>query len=289
MPSLLNKLVLTGVWALVLWASGLAAATLTDYGAISQPSETLRRPGAVVWMDLLTDDVGSAARFYSDVFGWAIESSDDGSYAYATLGGRPVAAFAAYEEDLGEVEGLWLPSIAVGDVDRAAAAVSENGGSVLEPPEDLAGRGRYVLVADPTGAVLMLLRANGGDPEPVEETNRWFWRELWTDDVPAATAFYEAVLGYRTVAVKDSDGSTYQVMGRDQRPYASVVETPLPGVEPAWLAYLLVDDVDATARRVLGAGGAVLVPPQKDGFNEDIAIVADPTGGVFALQQREAK
>ena len=61
------------------------------------------------------------------------------------------------------------------------------------------------------------------------------------------------------------------------------------GVEPAWLAYLLVDDVDKTARKVLKAEGAVLVPPQRDGFNEDVAIVADPTGGVFALQHRRAK
>ncbi|NNJ66095.1 MAG: VOC family protein [Xanthomonadales bacterium] len=274
---------------LALAGAGLAAAPLTDYGAIAKSSDTTQRPGAMVWMDLLTDDVAAASRFYAEVFGWSVERSDDGGYAYATLDGRPVAAIAAYEDDLGEVEGLWIPSFAVADVDRAAAAVTANGGSVLEPPEDLAGRGRYVLVADPAGAVLMLLRASGGDPKPAEAAKRWLWSELWTDDVPAATAFYEAVLGYRTVAVRDGDGSAFQVMGRDQRPYASVVESPLPGVEPAWLAYLLVDDVDKTARKVLKAGGAVLVPPQRDGFNEDVAIVADPTGGVFALQQRRAK
>lgn len=289
MPSNFNRLTLSLACVLSWGAASLEAAPPDDYGAIAGPAETVQRPGAVVWMDLLTDDVAAAARFYSDVFGWDVEISPDGTYAYATLGGLPVAAIAAFENDLGEVDGLWLPSIAVGDVAEASVDVAANGGSVLEPPEDLAGRGRYVLVADPTGAVLMLLRASGGDPEPAEAVNRWLWSELWTNDVPAATAFYEAVLGYRTVAVRDSDGSTYQVMGRDQRPYASVVESPLPDVEPAWLAYLLVDDVDATARRVLDSGGAVLVPPQKDGFNEDIAIVADPTGGVFALQQRGAK
>ena len=91
------------------------------------------------------------------------------------------------------------------------------------------------------------------------------------------------------VTVKDDSGCVFQVMGRDQQPHASVVKSPLADVQPNWLPYLLVDNVDATARRVLNAGGAVLLPPQKDGFILDVAIVADPTGGVFALQQKEAK
>jgi len=267
----------------------LLAAPLIDYGPIAIGSDNIQRPGAVVWMDLLTDDVAEASRFYADVFGWEVETSDDGEYAYATLGGRPVAAIVAYDDDLGETEGLWLPSISVADVNQSTAAVTQHGGAIIEPPEDLLGRGRYVLIEDPTGAVVMLLRASGGDPEPGERANDWVWNELWTDDTARATGFYESVLGYRTVAVKDTGGSTFKVMGRDQKPYASVVQSPLPDVEPNWLAYMLVDDVDAAARKVLQAGGAVLLPPQKDGFNEDMAIVADPTGGVFALQQKGSK
>lgn len=267
----------------------LHAAELNDYGTISNSSSKVQRPGAVVWMDLLTGDVAAASRFYSSVFGWEIETSADGEYAYATLNGRPVASIVAYEEDLGETEGLWLPSISVTDVDRAMAAVKAHGGAIFDPPEDLSGRGRYILVEDSTGAVIMLLRATGGDPQRSEMVNDWYWSELWTDDPDAATAFYEGVVDYRTVPVKDADGSTFKVMGRDQQPYASVLKTPLPDVEPNWLNYLLVDDVDDSARRILKAGGAVLIPPLKDGFNADVAIVADPTGGVFALQQKEDK
>lgn len=265
------------------------AEDLSDYGAISRAEDTVVRPGAIVWMDLLTADVATASEFYSDVFGWRIVTSDSGDYAYATLNGRPVASIVAYDEDIGDAEGLWLPSIAVADVDRAVDKVKAHGGTIVEPPEELPGRGRYVLIEDPTGAVAMLLRAEGGDPERSETANGWLWSELWTDDVDAATKFYEAVIAYRTVAVNDGGGSRYKVMGRDRKPHASVVHTPLPDVEPNWLTYLLVDDVDATARRVLQAGGAVLLPPLKDGFNEDVAIVADPTGGVFALQQKEAE
>lgn len=263
------------------------AGPLLDYGAVANGTDNPQRPGAVVWMDLLTTDVAVASRFYGDVFGWDVEISEGGEYAYATLDGRPLAAIVAYEDEIGAAEGLWLPSVSVSDVDRALSAVKRHGGAIIEPPEDLPGRGRSMLVEDPTGAVLMLLRASGGDPAPDKQVNAWFWNELWTDDVAEATAFYEGVADYRTVAVKDSAGARYKVMGRDQTPYASVVHSPLPNVEPTWLAYILVDDVDATARKVLKAGGAVLLPPLRDGFNEDIAIVADPTGGVFALQQKK--
>lgn len=288
--NLKHKIFQSGLLLLALaWSvTAVQAGDLDDYGAITDSKSLVQRPGSMVWMDLLTGDVRAASSFYGDVFGWDFETSPDGEYAYATLNGRPVASIVAYDDNVSEAEGLWLPSISVTDVDQAVAAVKSGGGVIIDPPEDLPGRGRYVLIEDPTGAVVMFLRATTGDPARVEMVNDWFWSELWTDDEDAATRFYEEVVGYRTVPVKDSEGSTYKVLGRDQNPYATVVKTSLPDVEPNWLAYLLVDDVDETARRVLKAGGAVLIPPQKDGFNTDVAIVADPTGGVFALQQKEA-
>lgn len=286
---------MTGIFrraALALLVAGLASATtqaagLSDYGPIATSADGIQRPGAVVWMDLLTDDVPAAVGFYREVFGWNVEVSANGEYAYAMLDGQPLASIVAYDDELGEAEGLWIPSLSVPDVGQAMDAVKDAGGAVIKPPEDLAGRGRYVLVEDPTGAVVMLLRAVGGDPQRIERTNGWYWNELWTDNPPAAARFYEEVIGYRTISVKDSAGSQYEIMGRDQRPYVSLVDTPLPNVAPNWLSYLLVEDLASTLRTVLDAGGSVLIAPQKDGFNEDVAIIADPTGGVVALQQKK--
>jgi hypothetical protein len=239
-------------------------------------------------MDLLTGDVDRAASFYSEVFGWSFRFSPDRDYAYGTLNGVPVASIAAYEADMEEADGLWVPSISVMDVDMAATATRSNGGSLVGPPEELPGRGRCVLIEDSTGAAVMLLRAQSGDPQRSSASGQWLWTELWSDDVDKSKEFYRQVVGYGTVAVKNTTGQTFLVMGRDQQPYASLVETPLPDVDPTWLGYLAVDDVIATVKAVEKAGGEVLLAPQKDGFNDDVAIVADPTGGVFALQQKEA-
>lgn len=280
--------------ATLLFATGLAATAtvnardMVDFGHIDDAASKQQHPGMVVWRDLLTRDVRGAADFYHDIFGWHFDFSTDGNYAYATLDGTPVASIVRYDDDVQGTEGLWLISIAVADVDAAIRQVDSGGGDVLQAPEDLPGRGRYALISDPSGAASMLLRADGGDPDAAAAVNRWLWAELWTDDVAAASRFYEKVIGYRSASVDDGTGGPYRVLGRNRSPYAGVIQIPLPDVEPNWLSYMLVEDVDATARRVLRAGGSVLLPPQKDRSNHDVAIVADPTGGVFALQQKEA-
>jgi predicted enzyme related to lactoylglutathione lyase len=247
------------------------------------------RPGKVVWADLVTSDLLRATDFYRQVFGWAIRLSDDGSFAEATYRGRPIASFARYGHEAPEGEAQWLISISVPDVGAAAAAVRRNGGEVLEGPDNLRNRGRYVVATDSRGALLMFLRASGGDPgDDTPAANEWLWAELWTDDPTDASAFYETVVGYRTVEAREKDGGELLVMGRDGVARATVVRLPWPEVKPNWLIYLLVDDLEATLELVRRNGGEVLVHPSAAG-DGNVAIVADPTGGAFALQQREVR
>lgn len=272
----------------LLLAKSVPAAASDSYGPIAEPPTEQIRPGQFVWADLLTHDVKKAADFYKDVFGWDIRYNNDKSYAHASFEGEPVAAIAAYDEgDTANAESVWLLSISVRDVAAAAIAVKAAGGKVLEGPEELPGRGQYILVEDPRGALVMLLRATGGDPEENEGEHDWLWTELWTDDTAVSTRFYEQVIGYRTVQVKGTAGNTYRVMGRDQKPRATVIKTPFDDVSPNWLPYVKVADVDAVAMSVIQHGGKVLVPPQRDGLDYHVAIVADPTGGVFAIQEKE--
>jgi predicted enzyme related to lactoylglutathione lyase len=136
----------------------------------------------------------------------------------------------------------------------------------------------------------MLLRAKHGDPEDsTGVASDWLWAELWTDDISASIQFCEKILGYKSVAVKGTTGKTYHVMGRDQKPRASVIKSPFDDVSPNWLPYVKVQDVDAVAMAVIKHGGKVLVPPERDDLSYHVAIVADPTGGVFAIQEKEAQ
>ncbi|NOR39851.1 MAG: hypothetical protein GQ537_01420 [Gammaproteobacteria bacterium] len=265
----------------------ISAAGPEPVNPITQAPTHAYHPGKVVWVDLVTSDIEQAADFYRKVFGWDIAISKDGAFASASYNGSPVSTLARYEDnEAPDGEARWLISISVSDVADAAAAVKSNGGKVLEGPTDLPDRGRYVLVEDSRGALLMLLKASGGDPADEKALdNTWLWAELWTDEPGQAVEFYKSVVGYKSKSVRDASGDEILVLGRDNTARATVVEIPWEEVEPNWLPYLQVQDVLATAKLAVESGGELVIAPMRDADGSTLAIVADPTGGVFAIQQ----
>ena len=57
------------------------------------------------------------------------------------------------------------------------------------------------------------------------------------------------------------------------------------GAQPVWLGYIAVDDVDASANRVVAAGGAVSMPAVDIADVGRIALVTDPQGAPFYLMR----
>jgi predicted enzyme related to lactoylglutathione lyase len=267
---------------------GLAAVLVAVHTAYGDPSITSAPtgewdPGQLVWADLLTDDVAAARQFYAEVFGWQFVGDD--TYLQASNKGMPVAGIAYHEPrepDVSEV--VWLVSISVEDVDNAAAAVPGAGGQVLEGPSTVAQRGRYAVVEDGQGAVFAILRSEQGDPPDRKDIdNEWIWGELWTRVPERAEQFYAAVAGYDSREIQSSNGS-YTALVRGGKPRTGIVELPWDDVLPHWLPYLRVADVGETIGRVERAGGQVLLAPSAAHDEGTVAIVSDPTGGVFAIQ-----
>lgn len=247
-------------------------------------------PGEVVFADLVTTDVDAAGRFYTAVFSWNIRRSDDPGYLELLHGGNVIGAIAAFEEDVEPGGARWLPSISVADVDAAAERVVEMGGQVLEPPSDFPDRGRLAVISDAEGAVMMLLRASGGDPErPASAAGTFGWAELWTRDVASAVRFYEGVFGYRALRSMDEDAPGTVVLTIDGTPHAVIVAAPGEEILPNWLPYVPVADARQTLEEIERHGGRVLVTSDSvdDNSGTFAAIVADPTGGVFAIQDWE--
>ena len=133
----------------------------------------------------------------------------------------------------------------------------------------------------------MILRATGGDPRDEAPTlHHWMWAELFTKDPDRAAAFYGSVVGYRSRTVVDRDGERFLVLGQGGKARATVVKIPWPGVEPNWVPYLYVRDVVGTLRKVDEHGGEVVYVP---GDDPSFALVADPHGAVFAVQEKEVR
>ncbi len=244
-----------------------------------------RLPGKVIWFDLLSHDPARARPFYEGVLGWTFE--DRGAYAIARDGTVPVAGIIRMPDPKPGAQApqsRWMPLVSVADVARAAGAVQKAGGRILEGPGSLGARGSYVAVADPRGAQFVLVAASGGDPVDLDAPPPgWIWAELWTDDLKGSAAFYKAVVGYETWQVGAGKQATW-IYASGGRPRARAARMPFQKVPSQWLPYVVVKDLGTALGRVTELGGTVLRKPGAKGAQ--FAVVADPGGAAFILEQR---
>lgn len=265
--------------ALVLGCSS-ADELLSNAPAISDSGQAAR--GKVVWHDLVTHDLAVAKRFYAETFGWTFEDVTSG-YAVARNHDRLVAGIGRIDNAASGSQ--WIAQISVDDVDARAAAVRKNGGKVLLGPFDLRGRGRVAVLSDPQSAVFGLIDSASGDPlDRKAELNDWLWHEVWVDDPAAATAFYRDLIGYAPQTKRIGE-TTYSYLAIDETARIGVVAKPDPNIGSAWASYIRVADVSDAAARVARNGGKVLFAPHKSVRQGTVAVVADPGGAAFLLQQ----
>lgn len=278
-------LVVVGLAGILLGSPARAESALSPITA--EPTAKILQ-GKMVWADLLTNDIDAAADFYRAVFGWSISASADSGYLNASLDGELIAAISSYQGSAPDEPGIWLASLSVESVDAAMKRGVAQGGVQLAPGEDLPGRGRVAVLQDPQGAVVGVMRATGGDPADGAKlrSGDWIWPELWSPEPAAIVPFYRQVFGYEYELLQDDNGLQHHVLARDNIARASVVQTPLEDVEPNWLLYLLVDDMEATLTALRTNGGKVLWDAAPGDAMSDVAIIMDPTGGVLGLQAR---
>lgn len=117
-------------------------------------------------------------------------------------------------------------------------------------------------------------------------TSTFVWYELMTTDAPAATAFYQQVVGWQA-ADAGMPGMDYTLLSAGEGHIGGLMALPAEalaaGARPGWVGYIAVDDVDDQAARLLQAGGAVLRPADDIPGVGRFATVADPQGAVFCL------
>src|SRR5215471_21415181 len=94
---------------------------------------------------------------------------------------------------------------------------------------------------------------------------KFIWYDVMTTDTKAAAKFYCDVIGWSAQEHPIVDGGTYTVFSKGAVMVAGLMAIPDPvraeGVPPCWSGYISVDDVDADARGVQAAGGAIKSPP----------------------------
>jgi predicted enzyme related to lactoylglutathione lyase len=111
------------------------------------------------------------------------------------------------------------------------------------------------------------------------------WVELVTPDVDAAAKFYGDLLGWERERY-EPDPEGYWYFRRDGKLVAGLETFRMEGQVPAWIGFVRVVDVMATAARVGDAGGTILAEPvDVPGEAGSMAVCQDTEGAVFGLWQ----
>ncbi len=122
-------------------------------------ADPLKQPGAFSWNELMTTDPQGAKDFYGKLFGWSFkdETSAAMTYTMASNNDTDCAGIMAIPEDAAGMPPAWGAYVTVEDVDKSAALVAELGGKIIRPPEDIPDVGRFCVLQDPQGAILMMI------------------------------------------------------------------------------------------------------------------------------------
>jgi predicted enzyme related to lactoylglutathione lyase len=116
--------------------------------------------------------------------------------------------------------------------------------------------------------------------------------ELASTDVAKSKQFYARLFDWKLEDMPMPEG-TYTVIGvGDTKGGGSgggMMQHPMPGAPSMWMAYVLVDDIQASTKKAQELGATVMrevTPVQDMGW---FSIIVDPTGAHLGLWQTKQK
>ena len=109
-----------------------------------------------VHVELNTNDVAKAKKFYGQLFDWKMEDMpmDDGTYTLISVGEGTGGGLMKHP--MPSAPSFWLSYVLVDDIDAATKKVRALGGTVMKDKTEVMNMGWLAIIVDPTGAHLGL-------------------------------------------------------------------------------------------------------------------------------------
>lgn len=245
--------------------------------------------GRFVWYELVTPDKDASKAFYADLLGWEWQDEDMGDMGVYPMARTGEAFHCGLISPREGMPPHWMAYVTVADVDRACDQATELGGRVMLAGTDIPKVGRFAVLQDPGGAVILPFQGNNPpQPETPSPAPAGFfcWNELLTGDPAANEDFYTEIFGWTSESSEMPEMGAYWVFRRGDRMECGMMPMPAhAGAPPHWLPYVSVSDVQAAAERVTELGGKVYCQPTDIPDMGRFAVAADPHGAVFAMFQ----
>ena len=110
------------------------------------------------------------------------------------------------------------------------------------------------------------------------------WQDLTVPDSGSIREFYAKVVGWSSTEHNMGDYSDFNMISSEGKTVAGICHArgDNADVPPAWLIYIIVEDVDASAELCRSSGGKLLAGPRNMGGGR-FAVIQDPAGAKCAL------
>ena len=106
--------------------------------------------------------------------------------------------------------------------------------------------------------------------------------ELATTDVAKAKSFYASLFAWELTDL-DMGGMTYTLIGVGEGTGGGIMAQHAPGAGSAWLAYVLVDDINEATEKARSLGAQIIRDVIEVPNTGWLSIIADPTGAALGL------
>ena len=127
-------------------------------------------PNPFAHVELSTDDVKKAKKFYSAVFAWKLSDMPAMSYTMIDVAGGTGGGIQ--KKQMPEQPTAWLPYVQVDDVKATMAKVAKAGGNVMLAYQEVGEMGAIGIFTDPQGAALGVWAAKAPAEAPAPASKK---------------------------------------------------------------------------------------------------------------------
>jgi predicted enzyme related to lactoylglutathione lyase len=121
-------------------------------------------PNPFAHIELSTDDVKKAKKFYQAVFAWKLTDMPAMAYTMIDVGGG--VGGGMQNKPMPDAPTAWLPYVQVDDVKATMAKALKGGGSAVLPFQEIGEMGAIGIFVDPAGAMLGLWESKSPPAAP---------------------------------------------------------------------------------------------------------------------------
>jgi predicted enzyme related to lactoylglutathione lyase len=236
-----------------------------------------RFEGKAVWLEINTQRIAEAERFYEDVFGWARSAAHVEPWGALTMFKNRTRTVGTGFLGMAPFQPSRWNVFFSARVDEVARRAHRHGGGVVSAPEN-AWWGRSAELYDPAGHTFTVIELATDDPPDPARPGDPLLVELRAPEATGLARFYADLLGLDV----DPLGTLTWLRTRD---YPRVLLRDDPHAPPShpWIPWFRSLSVTADQTRAERFGAIVQVATEDVPGVGRAAILADPTGAYFGL------